>query len=313
MSVPESPQDQANDRPDMDDPHEPRFDPPTGQYTTGHSWDGIEELNTPMPRWWLGIFYASIVIALIYGLLMPSIPLINSHYKGLLGQSDRKAVAQDLVNMRTDRAQFSDQLTNVDLDTITRDPALFRFAMAAGKSAFGDNCATCHGSGAQGFKGYPNLNDDIWIWGGTFEDIRHTLEVGIRASHDDTRFNLMQAYGRDGLLTRDEIRDLTEYLLAFTGRSENPDGAARGRTLFAANCASCHGADAKGDQSQGAPNLTDAEWLYGGDRADIIETLNNGRQGVMPNWNERLDPDVITALAVYVHALGGGEPSTPTP
>lgn len=304
--------DPLEDRPDIDAACEPRFDEATGQYTTGHSWDGIEELNTPMPRWWLGIFYASIVIALLYALLMPSIPLLNSHFKGLLGHSDRAAVALDMVNMRTGRAQFSDKLTGVNLESITADPALFRFAMAAGKSAFGDNCATCHGSGAQGFKGYPNLNDDIWIWGGSFEDIRHTLEVGIRASHDDTRLNLMQAYGRDGLLTRDEIKDLTEYLLAFTGRSENPEAVARGVPLFAANCVSCHGMDAKGDQAQGAPNLTDAEWLYGGERADILETLNNGRQGVMPNWNERLSPDTITALAVYVHALGGGEPSEPS-
>lgn len=317
MNAPENTSDDAQnsatDRPDMDDPHEPRYDEPTGQYTTGHSWDGIEELNTPMPRWWLGIFYASIVIAVIYALLMPSIPLFNSHFKGLLGHSDRKAVAQDMINMRADRAQFSEQLTDVDLGTITRDPDLFRFAMAAGKSAFGDNCATCHGSGGQGFKGYPNLNDDIWIWGGSFEDIRHTLDVGIRAAHDDTRLNLMQAYGRDDLLTRDEIRDLTDYLLAFTDRSDNPEGAARGVALFADNCTSCHGADAKGDRTQGAPNLTDAEWLYGGERADILETLQNGRQGVMPNWNERLEPDVITALAVYVHALGGGEPSTTRP
>lgn len=301
----------TEDRSDIDANQGPRFDEPTGQYTTGHSWDGIEELNTPMPRWWLGIFYASIVIALIYALMMPSIPLINSHFKGLLGHSDRAAVALDMVDMRTGRAQFSDKLTGADLDGITGDPELFRFAMAAGKSAFGDNCATCHGSGAQGFKGYPNLNDDIWIWGGSFEEIRHTLEVGIRATHEDTQFGLMQAFGRDDLLTRDEIRDLTEYLLAFTDRSENPEAVTRGVSLFADNCASCHGADAKGDRTQGAPNLTDVEWLYGGGRADIIETLNNGRQGVMPNWNERLSPDTITALAVYVHALGGGEPSEP--
>lgn len=299
------------DRPDIDDPHEPRFDEPTGQYTTGHSWDGIEELNTPMPRWWLGIFYASIVIALIYAVMMPAIPLLNSHTKGLLGHSDRQAVANDLASMRAARALFADKLTGADLNDITNDPELFRFAMAAGKSAFGDNCATCHGAGGQGFKGYPNLNDDIWIWGGSFEDIRHTLEVGIRASHDETRLNLMQAYGRDELLTRDEIKELTEYLLAFSDRSENPEAAARGVPLFAENCASCHGTDAMGDQSQGAPDLTDVEWLYGGERADILETLNNGRQGVMPNWNERLDPEMITALAVYVHALGGGEPSEP--
>jgi len=300
-------------KPDGEDTLPVRFDEPTGQHTTGHSWDGIEELNTPMPRWWLGMFYGSIVIAIIYAVLMPSIPLINSHFKGVLEYSDRGAVAQDIAAMQIERSVFADKLSGADLNDITGDPELFRFAMAAGKSAFGDNCATCHGAGGQGFKGYPNLNDDIWIWGGSFEDIRHTLEVGIRSLHEDTQFNLMQAYGRDDLLTRDEIKDVTDYLLAFTNRSDNAEAAARGTVIFEANCASCHGADAKGDRSQGAPNLTDAEWLYGGEPADIIETLNNGRQGVMPNWNERLDPEMITALAVYVHALGGGEPSELTP
>lgn len=298
--------------PDGEETLPPRFDEPTGQYTTGHSWDGIEELNTPMPRWWLGMFYASIIIAIIYAIMMPSIPLINSHFKGVLGHSDRSAVANDIVTMQIERAEFADRLAGADLEGITQDPELFRFAMAAGKSAFGDNCATCHGAGGQGFKGYPNLNDDIWIWGGSFDDIRHTLEVGIRSSHDNTRFNLMQAYGRDDLLTRAEIKDVADYLLSFTDRSDDVEAAMRGRQLFTSNCASCHGDDAKGDRSQGAPNLTDNEWLYGGERADIIETLNNGRQGVMPNWNERLDSEMITALAVYVHALGGGEASTPT-
>lgn len=291
----------------------PRFDEATRQYTTGHSWDGIEELNTPMPRWWLGIFYATIVFSIGYMILMPAVPLINNYTQGYLDFSDRKEVAQDLVKMRSERAIFADRLTNATIEDITNDPELFRFAMASGRSAFGDNCATCHGTGGQGFKGYPNLNDDIWIWGGTFEDIRHTLEVGIRAAHEETRFNLMQAFGRDGLLSRDELNDLTEYLLAFSGRGVDPEASTRGRMLFADNCASCHGDDARGDRSQGSPDLTDAEWLYGGERADILESLNNGRQGVMPNWHERLDPETITALAVYVHALGGGEPSASEP
>lgn len=299
-----------HDTPDV--PQDGRYDEPTGQYTTGHSWDGIEELNTPMPRWWLGIFYLSIVFAIGYAVAMPSIPLINSHFQGVLGYSDREAVANQVAEMKMERALFAGQLAEADLETITADPELFRFAMASGKSAFGDNCATCHGAGGQGFKGYPNLNDDVWVWGGTFEDIRNTLVVGIRASHEDTQINLMQAYGDDGLLTPEEIRDITDYLLNFTGRGIDPKAQVRGRELFVQNCVSCHGDDAKGDRSQGAPNLTDAEWLYGGERADIIETLQVGRQGVMPNWNERLDPETITALAVYVHALGGGEPTIRT-
>jgi len=259
-----------------------------------------------MPRWWLWTFYASIVIAIGYAVAMPSIPLINSHFKGVLGLSDRALVIEAVDEMRTERSVFATRLNGASLEEIQADSELFRFAMAAGKSAFGDNCATCHGSGAQGFKGYPNLNDDIWIWGGTYEDILETLIVGIRASHDDTRMNLMQAYGRDELLTSEQIDDLTEYLLSFSGREHDAASKTRGKVLFAQQCVSCHGDNAMGDQSQGAPNLTDNEWLYGGDAEDIVQTLYGGRQGVMPNWNERLSPETIAALAVYVHSLGGG-------
>lgn len=286
--------------------NKPIIDEISGTETTGHEWDGIEELNTPMPRWWLWTFYASIVIAIAYSIAMPSIPLINSHFKGALGLSDRALVIEAVQEMRTERSVFATKLNGASLDNIQADPDLFRFALAAGKSAFGDNCATCHGSGAQGFKGYPNLNDDIWIWGGTYEDIVHTLTVGIRANHEDTQTNLMQAFGRDELLETVQIEDLTEYLLSFSGRQQDASAANRGKTLFAGQCASCHGENAKGDQSQGAPNLTDNEWLYGGEPEDIVQTLYSGRQGVMPNWNERLEPETIAALAVYVHSLGGG-------
>lgn len=286
--------------------HKPTIDEISGTETTGHEWDGIEELNTPMPRWWLWMFYASIVIAISYAIAMPSIPLLNSHFKGVLGHSDRAAVIEAVDTMRAERSEFASALNGASLEDIQADQGLFRFAMAAGKSAFGDNCATCHGSGAQGFKGYPNLNDDIWIWGGTYEDILHTLQVGIRSTHEDTRMNLMQAYGRDELLTGKQIDELTEYLLSFSGRGEDAEMVLRGKTLFSQQCASCHGKTAMGDQSQGAPNLTDDEWLYGGDAEDIAQTLYNGRQGVMPNWNERLSPETIAALAVYVHSLGGG-------
>lgn len=286
--------------------NKPNIDEISGTETTGHEWDGIEELNTPMPRWWLWVFYASIVFGIGYAVAMPSIPLVNSHFKGLIGHSDRASVSQAIDEMRAERAVLGTKLTNASLEEIQADPELFRFAMAAGKSAFGDNCATCHGSGAQGFKGYPSLNDDIWLWGGTFEDIRHTLVVGIRAKHEETRLSLMQAYGREGLLTSDEIDDLTQYVLNLSGNATDMAAVDRVSELFQEQCSSCHGTEGKGDQMQGAPNLTDNEWLYGGEPLDIETTLINGRQGVMPNWNERLTPETISALAVYVHSLGGG-------
>ncbi|WP_017931798.1 cytochrome-c oxidase, cbb3-type subunit III [Robiginitomaculum antarcticum] len=284
----------------------PKIDEISGTETTGHEWDGIEELNTPMPRWWLWVFYASILFAIAYAIAMPSIPLVNSYYKGLLGASDRKQVAQEVELMGGQKYELFNQLNGETLEGIEAKPELFRFAMAAGKSAFGDNCATCHGSGGQGFKGYPNLNDDVWLWGGTFEDIRQTLTVGIRSAHDDTRFNIMMAYGREGFLTNPQIDDLTQYVLNLSGQEAEQQAVLRAGTVFQTNCSSCHGVAGTGDQSQGAPNLTDNEWLYGGDAADIRATIYNGRQGVMPNWNERLSPEIISALAIYVHSLGGG-------
>jgi cytochrome c oxidase cbb3-type subunit 3 len=284
----------------------PQTDDLSGTETTGHEWDGIEELNTPMPRWWLWMFYASIIIGIGYAIAMPSIPLLNSHFKGVLGHSDRASVHKAIDDMNAERSVFATKLLGANLEEIQADPDLFRFAIASGKSAFGDNCATCHGSGAQGFKGYPNLNDDIWLWGGTYEDIHRTLTVGIRAAHDETRISLMQAYGRDELLTDTQISALTQYVLSFSGNETDSELAASAAQLFQETCSTCHGAEGKGDQTQGAPNLTDAEWLYGGSAEDITETLYGGRQGVMPNWDERLAPETISALAVYVHSLGGG-------
>lgn len=282
----------------------------SGTETTGHEWDGIEELNTPMPRWWLWMFYACIIWGIGYAVLMPSIPFINGYFKGVLGYSDRAAVHESVKAMHAERAEYANQLTGASLEEIQSNPELNRFAMAAGKSAFGDNCATCHGSGAQGFIGYPNLNDDIWIWGGTYEDIQHTLTVGIRSAHEDSRVGLMQAYGRDELLTRDQIRDVAQYVISLSSDAADEAMAQRGALTFENTCATCHGADGTGDRSQGAPNLTDSDWLYGGSAEAIYQTVYGGRQGVMPNWDQRLSPATIAALAVYVHSLGGGEHTT---
>jgi cytochrome c oxidase cbb3-type subunit 3 len=292
----------------------------SGTETTGHEWDGIEELNTPMPRWWLWIFYATIIWAIVYAVIMPAIPALpgmQGYSKGVINYSDRAEVMKEVDAMRADRAIFGARLKDITIEDLQdeeneENAELFRFAMAAGRSAFGDNCATCHGSGAQGFKGYPNLNDDVWLWGGSFDEIRQTINYGIRSAHDETRISLMSAYGRDEVLTSEEINDLTQYILNFSGQAEDHTGLDRAAVLFEDNCASCHGSDAKGLHEFGAPNLTDQEWLYGSEPTDIFDTIYYGRQGMMPNWNERLSPEMISALAVYVHSLGGGE-ATPVP
>ena len=285
----------------------PERDEISGVDTTGHEWDGIKELDNPLPRWWLWIFYASIVWSIGYWVVMPAWPLISDYTRGVIGHSQRLNIIADMDALKTARAGLGEKLAGASLESIEADPELQQAALAWGKSAFGDNCATCHGAGGQGAKGYPNLNDDIWLWGGTLDDIRHTITVGVRSTDADTRTSQMPAFGRDGILPDPEIRDLAELVLSFSGRSTNAEAVSRAQESFVNNCAVCHGEDGKGKLEFGAPDLTDADWLYGGDKATIVETITNSRAGVMPTWAGRLDAPTINALAVYVHSLGGGK------
>lgn len=283
------------------------IDPATGIETTGHEWDGIKELNKPLPKWWLWVLYATILWSIGYWLLMPAWPLLGDYTRGLLGYSQRAAVARSLETARAAQAALRQRIESSDLAAIKANPELLSFALAGGEAAFGDNCAPCHGRGAQGAKGYPNLRDDSWLWGGTLEAIHRTLLHGIRADDPATRSNQMPAFGRDGLLTSAQINDVAEFVLSLSGGAGDAAAAERGRAVFADNCAVCHGADGKGNQELGAPDLTDQIWLYGGTKADIVETVTNARNGVMPAWANRLDPVTLKQLAVYVHSLGGGQ------
>ncbi|HEX2449187.1 MAG TPA: cytochrome-c oxidase, cbb3-type subunit III [Methyloceanibacter sp.] len=275
--------------------------------TTGHEWDGIHELNKPLPKWWLYVFYATIVWAIGYWLLMPAWPLVAGYSKGLLGYSQREVVAEQLEEAKAAKAEYRERIAASDLTAINSDPELLRFALAGGEAAFGDNCAPCHGRGAQGAFGYPNLRDDSWLWGGTLEAIHRTITHGIRSTDPDTQTGQMPAFGKTGILSDAQIGDVTEYVLSLSGRADNKDAAERGSKLFAANCAPCHGPDGKGNLTLGAPNLTDELWLYAGDKATIAGTVRAGRGGVMPTWANRLDPETIKELAIYVHSLGGGQ------
>lgn len=279
----------------------------SGTETTGHDWDGIKELNTPLPRWWLVIFYGCIVWAIGYWILMPAWPMLTGYTHGLLGYSQRAAVVNALDKLKAQRTAEAAGLGKASLAEIVASPKLLEFALAEGKSVFGDNCAPCHGTGAEGARGYPNLNDDDWLWGGTLTDIQHTITVGVRSTSSDTRQSQMPAFGRDGILKPREIADLTEYVVYLSHRSADAKAVVRAVKLFADNCAVCHGPDGKGTRILGAPNLTDAVWLYGPARADIRGQIENGRGGVMPTWGGRLQPETIKSLAVYVHSLGGGE------
>jgi len=279
----------------------------TGTETTGHEWDGIKELNTPLPRWWLGIFYACIVWSIGYWIVMPAWPMIHSYTTGVLNHSQRDDVAAAVKALRDARAAKEHELDGATLEQILKNADLQQFAMAEGKAAFGDNCTPCHGSGGQGGHGYPNLNDDVWLWGGTLEDIQRTITVGVRSTSPETRSSQMPAFGRDGLLKPEQIDDLTEYVVHLSRRTADAKAVARATKLFAENCSSCHSNAGKGDRQYGAPNLTDNEWLYGPTREDIHEQIWSGRGGVMPTWGGRLSPETIKALAVYVHSFGGGE------
>jgi cytochrome c oxidase cbb3-type subunit 3 len=277
--------------------------------TTGHEWDGIHELNKPLPKWWLWTFYATIVWAIGYWLLMPAWPLVSTYTKGLLGYSQRGRVAEQLQAAKAAQAVYRQQIAKSDLDAITANPDLLSFALAGGEAAFGDNCAPCHGRGAQGGFGYPNLRDDDWLWGGTLAAIHQTITHGIRANDPKTRSPgaQMPAFGKTGVLQEPQIADVAEYVLSLSGRADDKEAAERGSKIFASTCAPCHGPEGKGNQAIGAPNLTDELWLYGSDKATIMNTIRGGRGGVMPAWGGRLDLETIKELAVYVHSLGGGQ------
>jgi cytochrome c oxidase cbb3-type subunit 3 len=281
------------------------IDAATGTATTGHEWDGIKELNTPLPKWWLYILYATMIWAVGYWFLYPAIPLPGGHTTGLLGWSSRGAVKGDLQELATLRAANVNQLNASTLQQINADPKLSEFARAYGRSAFGNNCAPCHGSGGQGSKGYPNLNADRWLWGGSLDQISQTITHGVRSGDPDGHEGAMPAFGKDGILTTQQINDVADYVRSLT----NPTTAnvSAGKTVFAENCSPCHGDNAKGNSEVGAPNLTTKIWLYGGDKATLVETLTNGRGGHMPAWGAKLDPATIKALTVYVHSLGGGQ------
>lgn len=286
----------------------PQVDSVTGIATTGHEWDGLTELNQPLPRWWLWIFYATIVFSIGYWVVYPAWPLVWSATNGVIGWNSRTAVAEDLSALAASRGPNVDKLTSTELAAIGGDPGLLDFTLAYGRVAFKENCAPCHGAGGGGAVGYPNLIDDDWLWGGTTDAIAHTIAYGVRNENPDSRQSEMPAFGRDGILTPTEIGTVTEYVRSIAGLpvATGADLAA-GAKLFADNCAVCHGDDGKGNRDVGAPNLTDAVWLFGSSPAAIAATIANARNASMPAWGERLDPTTVKALTYYVHSLGGGE------
>lgn len=284
------------------------IDEVTGVETTGHDWDGIKELNNPLPRWWLWTFYATIVFSIGYTIAYPAWPGISGATRGVLGWSSRADLSADIARVEASRAVLADKVQTMDLADIQTDPDLMQFAIAGGASAFKVNCSQCHGAGAAGGGGYPNLLDDDWIWGGGLEQIYLTLQHGIRYEADeDSRLSDMPAFGADDLLERSDIADVAWYVRQLSGQDSDAEAARRGETVYAENCAACHGDDGAGNRDLGAPDLSDAIWLYGGEHSEIVAQISDPQQGVMPGWAGRLSETTIKQLTVFVHSLGGGE------
>jgi cytochrome c oxidase cbb3-type subunit 3 len=281
----------------------------TGQTTTGHEWDGIQELNTPLPRWWLWTFYACIVFSLGYWVLYPSWPMVTTYTHGLWGTTARDQVAIDVQAIQALRAQTEAGLQTATVEQIVADKKLLSLALAHGKAAFGENCAPCHGSGGQGGRGYRNLTNEDWLWGGTLDAIQTTITHGIRDYTDkDTRQSAMPAFGKDGILTADQIQQVASYVRTLSKLPPAPGvDVDAGKKVFADNCSPCHGDDGKGNLALGSANLTDGLQLYGGDFKDLTQTITYARNSTMPAWGAKLDPVTIKTLAVFVHSLGAGQ------
>lgn len=278
----------------------------TGQDTTGHEWDGIKELNTPLPKWWLYVFYVTIAFAVIYMILYPAIPTLSGYTHGLLGWDRRAELAEQMQEARAAQAQYLDQIRETELASISDDNELLNFALAGGQAAFADNCAPCHGQGGAGRPGgFPTLADDAWIWGGGIEEIHHTIAYGVRNEHEQSRQSMMPAFG--DILSNEEVEQVATYVLSLSRDVADAGAVEAGAEVYAQNCAACHGPDAKGNPALGAPNLSDAIWLYGDQKVDVISQIGNPKHGNMPAWTTRLDDETIKMLAVYVHALGGGQ------
>jgi cytochrome c oxidase cbb3-type subunit 3 len=294
--------------------------------TTGHAWDGdLQEYNNPLPVWWVYTFYVTVVFALVYWTIYPSWPFgkgwiggastityVNSEGETKTHSWNTRALLmEDLNKAAIEQKPYFDKVSAMSYAQIAKDPEMNGFILSAGKALFADNCAACHQQGGQGVVGFfPNLTDDDWLYGGSFDTIHQTIVNG--------RHGYMPTFGE--VLSGAQIDDLANYVASLSNIGHDATKAAAGNTLFhseTAACYYCHGVDAKGRKEIGAPNLTDSIWLWAnvpaassaaGKVAAIRDVITSGlNKGVMPAWGGRLSPEQIKVLTVYVHELGGGQ------
>ena len=284
----------------------------TGRETTGHEWNGFKELDTPIPRGVLMFLIVTHIWAIAWWFFVPAWPLGQTYTKGLLGVDQQTTVEARVVEGQQQRSAWTTRLETEPYEAILADEALMKTVRDTGRQLFGDNCAACHGRDGRGRANYPDLTDDDWLWGGGPELIEQTMRVGINTAHPDTRIGQMPAFGRDQMLNREQVRNAAAYVYSLTNPDystpENLDRIDAGHEVFVSTCAACHGDNGQGNVDVGAPNLTDARWIYGGDLDTIIASVHGGRQGHMPTWDERLTTAEIRTLAVYVHDLGAARP-----
>jgi cytochrome c oxidase cbb3-type subunit 3 len=288
-------------------------DPVSGQMTTGHEWDGIKELNTPLPKWWVWVFFITIAWAVVYCVLYPSFPTLTGYWPGMLGWHSRTQVVSDIEQGQAAKAVYLDKIKQASLEDIVKDRTLLNFALTGGRSIFNENCAACHGVGGVGGYGFPNLAAGQWLWGGTLDDIRTTITYGARNSNTNSRQSDMPAFGGGDPLSDRELNGLAEYVLSLSKSPSDAEAAKIGQPIFADRCTACHGENGEGNTAVGAPALASGIWLYkssepGGQKAQIIAQVKQPKGGVMPSWADRgLDDVTIKMLTVYVHSLGGGK------
>ncbi len=279
----------------------------TGRETTGHEWDGIKELNTPLPRWWVYLFLATVIWSVGYWIVYPAWPTVTGYTRGLLGYNTRASFEEDMQAVAESRRHWTDRIAQLPVEGVASDPELLAYSVAGARTLFAENCAPCHGAGGAGAPGYPNLADDSWLWGGDLAAIEQTIRYGVRSGHESARVSEMPRFGLDGLLDRGQISDVADYVLSLTAGAADAEAVERGRIVYAENCAACHGESGEGNRELGSPALGDAIWLYAADKAGIEQQVIKPRHGVMPTWSGRLDEVSIKLLSVYVHSLGGGE------
>ncbi|NFV80961.1 cytochrome-c oxidase, cbb3-type subunit III [Magnetospirillum aberrantis] len=282
----------------------------SGQYTTGHEWDGIRELNTPLPKWWVYVFWATVIWSIAYWVAMPAWPTINDYSRGVLGYASRNELESDIKAQKQARSKFEAKIAAISVDDVVKDKDLRNFAMTGGKVLFNDNCAPCHGTGGVGAPGaYPNLADDEWIWGGELADLKQTISFGVRNTNENSRQSEMPKFGADGLLTAEQINQVADYVVALS--SKGSTAGLPGEAIFAEQCVVCHQDGGVGSKDVGSPALNNNIWLFKGSKEQVkqvvINQVTNPQHGSMPAWSERLDETSIKMLTVYVHSLGGGK------